>query len=425
MKVCIALSLALASASALPAFFSNPFTLSSETNRLIKLGPDEYRLVSEADKLKLRRSNVNFIDVTRHVPVEKVVQDGVIGAPEQSFFTTLKTLGSKQLHHLAKEPPVYNYPKKAHYKDEVNRLIAAIDVDSITANLNKFTSFYTRYYKSESGFESANWLYDYISSLVAPVKEKVSVTKFHHDGWDQFSIIVSIPGEVADKVVVGAHQDSINLLFPNLLKAPGADDDGSGTVTILEVLRLLLGEYEAKTFKPYNTLEFHFFSAEEGGLLGSIDVFSNYSSYDEVVVGMLQQDMTGYSAGSVDAGVEPHIGLITDYTSVALNDFLKVLVDTYNDIPYHESSCGYACSDHASAIENGYPASFLIESEMKYTSKYIHSVLDTVDRIDWDHVTEHVKLTIAYAYELSLAKKLHWGIKVNRYKGQITTMYQK
>ncbi|KAG2731772.1 hypothetical protein G9P44_005359 [Scheffersomyces stipitis] len=125
-----------------------------------------------------------------------------------------------------------------------------------------------------------------------------------------------------------------------------------------------------------------------------------------VVVGMLQQDMTGYSAGSVDAGVEPHIGLITDYTSVALNDFLKVLVDTYNDIPYHESSCGYACSDHASAIENGYPASFLIESEMKYTSKYIHSVLDTVDRIDWDHVTEHVKLTIAYAYELSLAKKV-------------------
>jgi len=154
-------------------------------------------------------------------------------------------------------------------------------------------------------------------------------------------------------------------------------------------------------------LEFHWYSAEEGGLLGSIDVFSRYSSDNEVVVGMLQQDMTGYTQGSIDAGIEPHFGLIEDYTSVELNNFLKLIIGTYNSIPYHSSECGYACSDHASALENGYPSSFLIESEMKYSNKYIHSVMDTIDRLDFDHVKEHIKLTIAFAYELSLAKKLH------------------
>ncbi|KAG7661064.1 LAP1 [[Candida] subhashii] len=94
--------------------------------------------------------------------------------------------------------------------------------------------------------------------------------------------------------------------------------------------------------------EFHWYSAEEGGLLGSIDVFSQYSARKEVVVGMLQQDMTGYTAGTKKEGVEPHFGLITDYTSVELNNFLKLLINTYNSIPYQESSCGYACSDHRS-----------------------------------------------------------------------------
>lgn len=190
------------------------------------------------------------------------------------------------------------------------------------------------------------------------------------------------------------------------MRAPGADDDGLGTVTTLEALRLVSGALADGSFLPYNTLEFHYYSAEEGGLLGSIDVFSKYFAENATVVGMLQQDMTGYTAGTTDAGVEPHFGLISDYTSVDLNDFIKVIVESYCAIPFHETECGYACSDHASALENGYPASFLIESEFKYTAKQIHLTLDTMDRLDFDHIKEHVKLTVGYAVELALAKNL-------------------
>ncbi|KAI3407026.2 LAP1 [Candida oxycetoniae] len=375
-------------------------------NRLIKLAPNEYRLVSEDEKLNLKRRNQNFIDMTGQIPIDVAVEQGLVTKPVLSVWQKVFLIGSKQITSLKKTIPIYNYPKSTKYNNEINKLFALIDVDFMLKKLTKFTSFYSRYYRSESGSESANWLHGQVLKLVGEFKQ-IQVKKIHHDGWDQFSIIVSIPGEVKDKVVVGAHQDSANLILPSIMKAPGADDDGSGSITILESLRLILEAYANGSFKPYNTLEFHWYSAEEGGLLGSIDVFSRYSNASEVVVGMLQQDMTGYVQGTIDAGVEPHFGLISDYTSVELNNFLKLIIKAYNSIPYHESKCGYACSDHASALENGYPSSFLIESEMKYSNKYIHSVMDTIDRLDWDHIKEHVKLTVAYAYELSSAKDLH------------------
>ncbi|RLV96290.1 putative aminopeptidase [Spathaspora sp. JA1] len=405
LYLCLVNSLSLPFAKDSVALFKD----NKGKDRLIKLGPNDYRIVTEEEKLDLKAKNIKFIDITNQVPVDVAVEQGLILKPSPvSFLRSLFLSGAKQINVLKKPVPTYKYPEIVKANKSILGLYEKIDTDLMFEKLSKFTSFYTRYYKSESGLESADWLYQQILDIIEPIKNEVNITKVDHVEWDQYSIIVSIPGKgTTDKVIVGAHQDSTNLLFPNLMKAPGADDDGSGTVTILESFRILVEAYVAKKFVPYNTLEFHWYSAEEGGLLGSIDVFSKYASQDEVVVGMLQQDMTGYTAGTISAGVEPHFGLITDYTSVGLNEFLKSVINVYNSIPYHESSCGYACSDHASALENGYPSAFLIESEMKYTNKYIHSVMDTVDRLDWDHIKEHVKLTIAYAYELSLATEVN------------------
>lgn len=117
------------------------------------------------------------------------------------------------------------------------------------AKLSKFSSFYTRYYKSKFGMDSANWLYNQVKEIAEPVKDKVIVNKFNHKGWDQYSIIVRIPGQVDDKVVLGAHQDSINLKLPMDLPAPGADDDGSGSITILEVYILIIDQIKEKSLQ--------------------------------------------------------------------------------------------------------------------------------------------------------------------------------
>jgi leucyl aminopeptidase len=195
-------------------------------------------------------------------------------------------------------------------------------------NLEKFTSFHTRYYKSESGVDSAEWLYGRVKDIIEESGASnfgVSVEKFGHS-WGQFSIIARIPGQSNKTVVLGAHQDSINLFLPSILAAPGADDDGSGTVTILEVLRTLLKSEDIAHGNATNTIEFQWYSAEEGGLLGSQALFSAYRKYNRDVKAMLQQDMTGYAQGTLDAGQQESVGVIMDYVDQPLTQFIKDVI---------------------------------------------------------------------------------------------------
>jgi bacterial leucyl aminopeptidase len=80
-----------------------------------------------------------------------------------------------------------------------------------------------------------------------------TVKTFTHS-WVQGSIIARIPGTTTGPVtILGAHMDSINLSNPTSGRAPGADDDGTGSVNLLEAFRTLL----AAGFKPKTPVEFH------------------------------------------------------------------------------------------------------------------------------------------------------------------------
>ncbi|CCH46258.1 putative secreted protein [Wickerhamomyces ciferrii] len=375
----LSLSLALAPATLAAPLWSLEGLQSLVPNfaneeRLIVTSEDSAPIkVTEDHKMKLRRSGVKFMDITNH----------------QSWFAAT----SKE-----KVPvPVYNYPTNVSYPKEVSNLITDIKLENLHDNLANFSSFYSRYYKSENGFKSATWLFTKLQEITSLTENNITVEKFKHE-WQQFSIIVRIPGSKTpeNRVVVGAHQDSTNLLFPTLMKAPGADDDGSGVTTNLEALRILV----ESGFQPENTVEFHFFSAEEGGLLGSLDIFTDYKSKGHKVVSVLQQDMTGYIQKTLDNDVKEHVGVITDYVSAPFTDFIKLVIDSYLSIPYIETKCGYACSDHASALQNGYPSSFVIESDFQYTNPYIHSTSDTLDRLSFHHIAEFTKLVLGYTYEL-------------------------
>lgn len=306
------------------------------------------------------------------------------------------------------------------HTEEVSPLTKHLSTDSMRKHLEKFTSFHTRYYKSSTGVESATWLYNQISGLVqqtGAADHGVTVEQFAHP-WGQFSIIARIPGRSNNTVVLGAHQDSINLFLPSILAAPGADDDGSGTVTILEAFSALLQSDALVKGEAPNTLEFHWYSAEEGGLLGSQAIFSNYRKAQRDVKAMLQQDMTGYSQGMLDNGLPESVGIIVDYVDQSLTQFIKGVVSTvsylnhrrriplikqYCDIPYVETKCGYACSDHASASKYGYPSAFVIESEFENSNKKIHTTDDVIRYLSFDHMLQHAKMSLAFAYELAFA----------------------
>jgi leucyl aminopeptidase len=135
-------------------------------------------------------------------------------------------------------------------------------------------------------------------------------------------VIATIPGKSANIIAIGAHQDSVNGRSPMNGRSPGADDDGSGSVTILDVFRVLLTDSKVASGQAENTIELHWYAAEEAGLLGSQAVFQNYKSSGKVVKAMLQQDMTGY----VKPGSKEAVGVITDFVDVGLSSFIKKVV---------------------------------------------------------------------------------------------------
>ncbi|KAF8528279.1 hypothetical protein JB92DRAFT_2656461, partial [Gautieria morchelliformis] len=100
-------------------------------------------------------------------------------------------------------------------------------------------------------------------SALPKLHDSISIKGFPHL-CGQASIITRITGTSAsdEVVILGVHLDSTNLI--PFLPAPGADDDGSGSVTILEAYRALI----STGFQPNKTIEFHWYSSEEPGLLG-------------------------------------------------------------------------------------------------------------------------------------------------------------
>ncbi|KAL2752317.1 hypothetical protein ACRALDRAFT_1044431 [Sodiomyces alcalophilus JCM 7366] len=293
------------------------------------------------------------------------------------------------------------FPKKLHQRCTVEKLHAKIDIDRIRTQLEQFTAFHNRYYQSQHGVDAAEWLYERVRAVIQESGNPLATVRLvRHDAWAQPSIVATIPGSDRGRiVVVGAHLDSIVVGDRGDGRAPGADDDGSGSLMILDALRVLLTDRRIAQGNNLNTIEFHWYGAEEVGLLGSQDIFRLYATQGRQVVAMLNQDMVGYKGRD---GVE-RFGLVTDWTSPSQNEYMKLLIGGYTDIPYEETQCGYACSDHASANRNGYRSSFVFETPFGNHNPLIHTPNDTIDTVDFDHVYQHAKLTTGYLYELA-----HW-----------------
>lgn len=106
-----------------------------------------------------------------------------------------------------------------------------------------------------------------------------------------------------------SNPDSTNLL--PFLPAPGADDDASGTTSILSAFKSLV----ESGFKPtHSPVEFQWASAEEGGLLGSNAIAQDYASRGVKVRAMLQMDMTAVSPRPLRG--QPSAGSLHDMTTV-------------------------------------------------------------------------------------------------------------
>jgi leucyl aminopeptidase len=281
-------------------------------------------------------------------------------------------------------------PVGPKHQDVVNPLLGYLSVDNIWTQIEYLsTEFSTRYYTSSSGKAASDYLArQYASFKVKPI---VEVEQYVHS-WLQPSIIGRITGSKAphEIVIIGGHIDSTS----SGSTAPGADDDASGSSTVLEIFRVLATDPK---FVPERTLEFHGYAAEEVGLRGSQEIADGYAAEKKVVVGMLQLDMTGY----VRAGTTASVGVVTDYTNQDLSNFVRALVPEYTSLPFVNTACGYGCSDHASWYREGYPAAFTFESAFSNSNPYIHTPNDQRSRMSIEHINQFSRLGLSFMVELS------------------------
>jgi len=285
-------------------------------------------------------------------------------------------------------PRIPGYPT---HQDEVFPLIAALRSENVEETIRSLSSYQTRYYTSPFGEESARWLASQYESFIGS-REDITVELWQHSAWRQPSIVARIEGSgplANELVIIGGHIDSTS----SGSVAPGADDDASGSSTVLEIFRVLA----TQGFRPFRTLEFHGYAAEEVGLRGSQDIAQYYLNQGYEVAGMLQLDMTGY----VRAGTTPVIGTITDFTNPQLTAFVRNLAAEYATINWQNTACGYGCSDHASWFRAGYPSAFTFEGLFSNSNPYIHTVNDVLSRLDMEHSLEFAKLGVGFAVEMS------------------------
>jgi len=289
-------------------------------------------------------------------------------------------------------PPVGAIPTVPAFQTTVNPLISKIDPNRVLSTVKALSGFPTRYYTSVDGEMAVIFLEEEYTKL-AGTRNDITVSRFKNT-WKQDSIIVRIEGDGSsdEVVIIGGHVDSVS----SSAAAPGADDDASGSSVVLEIFRTLA----TNGFKPKRAIEFHGYSAEEAGLLGSQAIAKSYSSKGIKVAAMMQLDMTGY----VKSGTVETIGIVTDNTDVQLNAFVRQLVDTYTKIKWTNTVCGYGCSDHASWTKAGYRSAFPFETIFTDHSPYIHTPNDLPQYVSLSHMEQFAKLGLSFLVELSLAK---------------------
>lgn len=209
--------------------------------------------------------------------------------------------------------------------------------------------------------------------------------------YPQPSIIAKIGSSSEPGIVLGAHMDTL-AFYSGVGQKPGADDDGSGSVTVLEVARILLNS-GMHFNKPIYLI---WYAAAENGLVGSQCVIIHFRDKKVPISAVMQLDMTGYA---------PHndmtMWLIDDYVNKDLSEFVETLIKKYVKQPTGHTTCGFACSDHFFWTLEGFAAAMPFEAEINKANPYIHTSNDTMDKLSLTHMTHFASLAVSYVVELA------------------------
>ena len=206
-------------------------------------------------------------------------------------------------------------------------------------------------------------------------------------------------------VVVSAHYDHVGIKHGEIYN--GADDDGSGTVAIMEIAAAFQ-KAKNEGHGPKRSILILHMTGEEHGLLGS----SYYSEHPlfplSNTVADVNIDMIG-RRDDLHKDSNNYVYLIgSDYLSTDLytlcegvNTKNKFLTIDYKYNDKKDPNHFYYRSDHYNFAKNGIPVVFLFNG----THADYHQPTDEVSKIEFDALTTRAKYGFAIAWEIANREK--------------------
>jgi hypothetical protein len=266
----------------------------------------------------------------------------------------------------------HTYPVVQEENPLIRQLMDQVSKDSLEATIDHLQSYHTRRWNSRMVYEVENWLYETYRDMGIDSVYLHDFPVLYHDTLFKTSdnVIAIQKGMLYpnEYVVCGAHYDSYNnsLGHPDSLRAPGADDNASGTAGIIEIARLL------SRCKFERSIVYCAFAAEEIGLFGSAAYAKDCADQLMDIVGYFNMDMIGY----LEEGSDIHVNLLyRTRDSIIANYVFNVSEVYFPEMPIRQSWLPAGDSDYSSFNRNGYAAIQTFE-DTHHSSPFIHTPND-------------------------------------------------
>ncbi|MEO0128982.1 MAG: M20/M25/M40 family metallo-hydrolase [candidate division WOR-3 bacterium] len=251
----------------------------------------------------------------------------------------------------------------------IQKMVAAVSQDTIQASILRMQRMYTRYTTTDSNkIVAVNWIRNKLLSYGC---DSVYFQYFNNNYGPNVVGIKKgyLYPTIKKYCLIGGHMDDV----PSSGYAPGADDNASGTVAMIEAARVM------RNYLFENTIYYVAFNAEELGLYGSDSFATRAWRNGDTILGVINYDMIGYVTPSNPNRdtMNAHYTTAVPGCSVFVTQFYKAVADTYTQLKIRmvRNTGTSGSSDHASFWKRGYKAMLGIERQL--TPAY-HTTGDTL-----------------------------------------------
>lgn len=227
------------------------------------------------------------------------------------------------------------------------------------------------------------------------------IQKFRVDGMECANIIVTRKGKTTPNeiIIVGAHYDSV-------IGCPGANDNGTGVVALLELAYLFSQKTCSQTlrFVAFVNEEPPYFQTE---MMGSLVYAKSCKKKNESIRVMISLETIGYYSSKAGSQKYPFplsffypstanfVAFVSDTFSIKLLGSLAKSFRKQTSFPLETAAVpswlpGVGWSDHWSFWKCGYPAMMVTDTAL-FRYPHYHQSDDTPDKVNYQALAQVVR----------------------------------